>query len=203
MQQLTLGTMTECFTSRSTRLNLPEVTSVSFGQYASAANEAVAIGTGTIANDTTIAIGYKSKALHKNSVILGSNIQSRCEGHFIAGDFETKEGNINVSDVLKIYSNNTDDTIKCTGCSNSFRAGINWVVDTELDISHSLCFDCILGCVINNNAANNWNLHTNNSNQNNVNHSLNSEILHLKNQVEMLSDQLKCIYRLIDKNEKY
>jgi hypothetical protein len=136
-----------------------------------------------------IAVGTNLKVDHDNCVLIGNNLTSRSDDSvLIGGMVEFKDDSLSLADDnLIIFGNNTQETNKCQACNLPLTSGIKWTHDSEANITHTLCLQCIYDCVLEFKAKESWALDTGTSEIK----QLRNDLTDLRKQVSALEDCLK------------
>lgn len=125
--------------------------------------------------DKSIAIGYHAHTSHKNSVVIGCNVESSSNDSVRIQNIEFKNNSMSFCDGKCVIIGDNDNTStdqnnlqECFACSQTITRGIGWDrlngvnVDTHTPSSKQefirigLCFDCIFDCVLHFRAKESW-----------------------------------------------
>lgn len=159
----------------------------------------IAVGNGyDFFKGNAVSIGHNTVVNHKNTVLIGNNVSTKHDNSVLIKSTEFTDDKISVcDDKLSIYGNNTDATVSCNVCNFAITSGIGWNYDEKIHLK--LCFQCIYDTILRIHSQDKWVSHTSGESLQPYNSKYEVELLHLKNQIALLEDQITCI-RQVFKN---
>jgi hypothetical protein len=107
--------------------------------------------------DKSVAVGYKAHTSHKNSVVIGCNVESQSDDSVCIQNIEFKNNSLSLCNGKCVIIGDENIHQDCFACSRRVVRGIAWDKLNEVHtddecyqkfIRLGLCFDCIFDCVL-------------------------------------------------------